>query len=103
MLVSVRLDSSQILFRPNPFPINQCFNWRSAVAHFALMSAFIVVVRQPLVQIFLQLLQRLVQLFAEGHLIKLVQDRLMKPLADPIRLRRHRFGFRVVDIINRQI
>ena len=67
------------------------------------MSSFIVVVRQPLVQIFLQLLQRLVQLFAEGHLIKLVQDRLMEPLADPIRLRRHRFGFRVIDIINRQI
>ncbi len=86
MLVSVRLDSSQIFFRPNPFPINQCFNWRSAVAHFALMSSFIVVVRQPLVQIFLQLLQRLVQLFAEGHLIKLVQDRLMKPLADAVGL-----------------
>ena len=67
------------------------------------MSSFIVVVRQPLVQIFLQLLQRLVQLFAEGHLIKLVQDRLMKPLADAVGLRRHRFGFRVVDIINRQI
>ena len=37
------------------------------------MSAFIVVVRQPLVQILLQLLQRLVQLFAEGHLIELVR------------------------------
>ena len=67
------------------------------------MSSFIVVVRQPLVQIFLQLLQRLVQFFAEGHLIKLVQDRLMEPLADPIRLRRNRFGFRVIYIINRQI
>ena len=101
--MSVRLDSGHILFCPNPFPINQCFNWRTAVENFALMSSFIVVVRQSLVQIFLQLLQSLVKLFAEVHLIKLVKDRLMEKLADAVGLRRHRFGFRVVDIINSQI
>ena len=67
------------------------------------MSSFIVVVRQPLVQIFLQLLQRLVKLFAEGHLIKLIQDRLVETFADAIGLWRHRFGFHVVNFIDRQI
>ena len=41
--------------------------------------------------------------FTERHLIKLVLYRFMEPLADTVGLRRHHFGFRVVDVIYRQM
>lgn len=44
-----------------------------------------------------------IQFFAERHLIKFLQDRPVEPFADAVCLRRHCFGFRVVDIIYCQI
>lgn len=84
MLVTVRLDS---------FPPNQCFNWCFTIAYFVLMDLSIVVVRQLLVQIFLWLLVRLLQLLAEGYLIKLIQDRPIKLLAETVDWRRHTTSF----------
>lgn len=51
------------------------------------MSPFIILVGHPLVKIGLQLLHALVDLFPESNLVKLLQDRLMKPLADTVSLR----------------
>ncbi len=41
--------------------------------------------------------------FAERYLIKFLQYRPVVPFADAVCLRRHSFGFRVVDIIYCQI
>lgn len=46
-----------------------------------------VVHRDPRVKVRLQLLERAVDLLAEGDLVELVQDRLVEALADPIGLR----------------
>ena len=61
-----------------------------------------VVVMQPSVQIILQRVNAVVELFAECDLIELLQDRLVEPLADAVGLRRLHFGFRVVNVVDRQ-
>ncbi len=50
------------------------------MADFSLVGAFIIVVIDPFVQIVLQLLDGLIDLFAEGDLIELLQDGLVEPL-----------------------
>ena len=67
------------------------------------MSSFIVVVIDPLVQIFLKLLHGVVKFFTERNLVELLQDGLVEPLADSVCLRGFNFRFRVVDIIDSQI
>lgn len=62
------------------------------------MRSVIVVVANPSIQILLQLLQAGVDLLAEGDLIKLLQDRLMEALTDPIGLRVTSFVFCMLDI-----
>ncbi len=51
------------------------------------MCALVVVVMQPIIEVCLQRFDGLEDLFAERDLIELLQDRLVKPLADAIRLR----------------
>ena len=72
---------------PDFLSIFKCLGRRPATAHFSLMPSFIIVVSHPQVKIGLQLLHALVDLFPERDLIKLLQDRLMKPLADTVGLR----------------
>ena len=64
------------------------------------MGAFIVVVIDPLVQVDLQLLDGLIDLLAEGDLIKLLQVGLMEPFADAVGLRRSDLGLGVLDVVD---
>ena len=50
------------------------------------MGSLLVVYFQPLIQIGLQLFDRLVELLSKRHPIELVEDGLVKPLTDPIGL-----------------
>ena len=85
--MTVRLDLVQVFLIPNQFPTQQCFHRRSAVAHFALMSSFIIVINEPFVQVFLQGFQVPIKLLAERDLVKLLQNGLMEAFADAIGLR----------------
>lgn len=59
------------------------------------MGSIIIVVFQPVVQILLQFVEAAIQLLPEGHLVELLQDRLVEALADAIGLRRLRLRFGV--------
>jgi hypothetical protein len=85
--VFVSSDLAYELFLPDTFAVHQGLHGRTAFTDFALMSAFIVVVIDPLVQIDLQLLDGFMELPAECHLIKLLQDSLVEPLTDAVGLR----------------
>ena len=65
------------------------------------MSSFGVVMVQPFIQIGLQFLDGLIDCLAERDLVKLLQDRLVEPLADTVGLRRFHLGLGVVDIPSR--
>ncbi len=67
------------------------------------MGSLIIIVSQPFIKIRLQCIESAIQLFPERHLIKFLQYRSVEPFADAVCLRRHGFGFRVVDIIYCQI
>ena len=66
------------------------------------MGAFIVVVIDPFVEIILQLLDGLVDLLSECHLVELLQDGFVEPFADAVGLRRFDFGLGVVDVVDGQ-
>lgn len=51
------------------------------------MRALMVVVVQPVIQIGLKRIDAVVELLTERDLIELLQDCLVEPLADPVRLR----------------
>ena len=57
-----------------------------------LMWARLIVLRQPAIEVGLQLGDRPVQGFAERHAIELVEHRFVEPLANTICLRALRFG-----------
>lgn len=65
------------------------------------MGSSAIVGINPIIDILLQLFNTGVQLLAESDLIKLLQHCAMKPLINPIRLRRLGFGRGVVDILDR--
>lgn len=67
------------------------------------MGSLIIIISKPFIKIRLQCVEIAIQLFTERDLIKLIQYRFMEPLADAIGLGRHRFGFRMVNVIYRQI
>ena len=66
------------------------------------MGAFIVVVIDPKVQIILQLVDIFIDLFAERHLIELLQNGLVKPFADAVGLRWLDLYFGVLDVVDDQ-
>ena len=66
------------------------------------MSSLVIVLRQPNVKINLKLLKGLIDLLAERYLIKLVENRAMESLADPIRLRMPDFCLCVFYIAHRE-
>lgn len=74
------------LFLPDFFAVLQGLPGRSSFTDFALVGAFIVVVIDPKVQINLQHFDAVINLLAERHLIELLQDGFVEPLADPIGL-----------------
>lgn len=67
------------------------------------MRAVVVVVDQPLIQIDLQFFDRAVDLAPECDLVKLLQDRLVKALANTVGLRMTDLGLRVLDVIQGQV
>ncbi|OGU21044.1 MAG: hypothetical protein A2580_12910 [Hydrogenophilales bacterium RIFOXYD1_FULL_62_11] len=72
-------------------------------AHLILVRALAVVVRQPDIQIGLQLFQREVKLASERDLIELQQDRLMEVLTDTVGLRMPDLGLGVLDVVQYQV
>ena len=60
---------------------------RLAVALSAVVRALGIVPFHPFIDVRLKLLERVIELAPEGAGVELVLDRLMKALADPIRLR----------------
>ncbi len=86
--MSDRSRSAYELFLPDTFAVLQGLHGRTPFADFALMGAFIVVVIDPNVEIILQLLDGLIDFFAECHLIELLQDGFVESLADAIGLGR---------------
>ena len=67
------------------------------------MGAVVVVVRQPVIQIDLQLLDGLVNLASERDLVELLQDGLVEALADAVGLRVAYLGLGMLDVIQGQI
>ncbi len=84
--MSVSSGSVYELFLPDTFAVLQGLHGHSALADFALVGAFIIVVIDSLVQIVLQLLDGLINFLAECHLIELLQDGFVEPLADAVGL-----------------
>ena len=74
-----------------------------AEAPTALMRSTIVVFDQPGVEISLQLVDCVIDLFAERDPVKLVQDSAMEALANAIGLRALGLGAAVVDVLDREI
>ena len=74
----------------------------SPFTDFALMGAFIVVVIDPFVEIVPRLLDGLVDLLSECHLVELLQDGFVEPFADAVGLGRLDFGLGVADVVDGQ-
>ena len=85
--MSVRPGSAHELFLPDSFSVFQRGHGRPATAHVSLMCALLIVEHQPVIQIPLQGLKVGVQRFPESDRVELVQDRLVKTLANAIGLR----------------
>ena len=67
------------------------------------MRPDLVVLGKPAVEVALQFVDAAVDLLAEGDLVELVQDGLLEPLADAIRLRALRPGSRVIHVLDGQV
>lgn len=67
------------------------------------MGSLIIIVIEPFVQIFWQAPHLVIEVLAQGHLVELLQDSLMEALTDAISLWRPYLGFRVFNVIDRQI
>src|SRR5256886_17247743 len=74
-----------------------------AEAPAALMRSPLIVVDEPGVEVALQLVDRLVDLLAEGDPVELVQDGAMEALADSVRLWALGLGAAVIDVLDREI
>jgi len=67
------------------------------------MGSPLVVVDEPDVEVGLQLVDRLVDLLAEGDPVEFVEDGAMEALANTIGLRAFGLGAAVVDVLDGQI
>src|SRR6516225_7717645 len=76
---------------------------RFAEAPTSLMWSTMVVFDQPGVEIGLQLVDRVIDLFAERDPVKLIQDGAMEALADAIGLRALSLCAAVIDVLNGEI
>lgn len=99
---SVGPSSVHELFLPDFFALDHGLERRSAATHFALVSALVIVVMQPFIQIGLKRVDAIVELLAERDLIELLQNRLVEPFTDPVRLGRFDLGLGVVDVVDSQ-
>jgi len=67
------------------------------------MGPVLIVFGDPHIKVGLQLADRAVNLFAERHLVKLIQDGAVEALADSIRLRAFGFGSAVINVFDGEI
>ena len=67
------------------------------------MGSLFVVKLYPLVQVRLQLVDRLIEFLPKGYPVELIEHRLVKPLTDPVGLRTLCLGARMIDVLQRQI
>ena len=74
-----------------------------AVAPSPLVRSLLIVLREPSVEIGLQLLNPAIELLAERHAVELVEQRLVEAFADAVGLRASRLGARVIDVFDRQV
>src|SRR4029077_1442739 len=74
-----------------------------AEAPSALMRPPLIIVDEPSIEVGLQLLNRPIDLLAEGDPVKLVQHSAMEALADAVGLRALGLGAAVIDVLDRQI
>ena len=79
--------------------VNQCLYRGAPAAHFGLMGALDVVIREPVIQVLLQFVNGVVNLPPKRDLIELLQNRFVKALADAIGLWMTHLGLRMLDII----
>src|SRR6185295_1420525 len=70
-LLSVQVEVFNF-FLPDSFSIKQCFYRRSPTAHFTLMRSLMIIIMQPIIQIFLQFVKCYVNFLAKCNLIKLI-------------------------------
>src|SRR6185295_18722046 len=80
--------------------VKKGLHWGLAEAPAALMRSVIIVFDQPGIKIGLQLVDAVVDLFAERDPIELVQDGAMEALADAIGLRALGLGSAVIDVLD---
>ena len=83
--------------------VKEGLHWGLSEAPAALMRALFVVVADPQIEIDLQLVDRMVQLFAERDPIKLVEQSFVEALTNTVGLRALGLGARVVDVLDRKI
>lgn len=76
---------------------------RSDKTNLALMSSLVIVFAKPNVKVNLKLLKRLTNFLSKCHLIKLIENRAMKSLADPICLGMPDFRSGVLDVAHLEI
>src|SRR5207237_8498915 len=74
-----------------------------AEAPTALMGSSLIVFGDPGIEVGLQLVDRAIDLLAEGDAVELVQHGAMEALADAVGLRALGLGAGVVDVLDRQI
>src|SRR5499427_10481758 len=67
------------------------------------MGPVLVVFGDPYIKVGLQLVDRAVDLFAERHPVKLIQDGTMEALADSICLRAFGFGSAVINVFDGEV
>ena len=67
------------------------------------MGPALIVFDQPGIEVGLQLIDRPIDLLAERHPIKLVQDGAMKALADAVGLRVLSLSAGMIDILDRKV
>ena len=101
--LSVSLSTGYELLRPDTFAVDQGLYGCASVALPALVSALTILVGEPLIEVRLRGFQGLVDAFAEGHLVELLQDSLVEPLAVPVGPGRLGLGLRMVDVVDRHI
>lgn len=69
------------------FAVDRGLHGRPAFTDLFLMRAVIFVVIDPFVEIFFQHVDAVTDLLAKRHLIEILQDGLLEPLADTVGLR----------------
>ena len=86
-MASARLFLVYKLFLPDFFAVLRSLHWCSPFTDLAQVGAFIVIVIDPKIQIILYLINVFIDFLTEHHLIELLQNGFVGPLADAVDLR----------------